>query len=139
MEQLAAYGHAIVAMAATVLIGMALNPISAAKKSAQGVTSGAMPQPDYGDPVYRWSRTYQNLSEMMGFFAGATLAAILAGASPFWVNLLAATFFASRLVVAVVHIRGWGRPNSGLRTIVFAIGWLCCILLSIFAIVEVFS
>ena len=139
MDVFAAYGHAIVALAGTALVGMVLNPVSAAKKSAKGVVSGAMPEPDYADPVYRWARTYQNLSEMMGFFVGATLAAILAGASPFWVNLLAALFFLTRLVVAVVHIQGWGRPNSGLRTMIFAIGWLACILLSLLAIVAAFA
>ncbi len=139
MEQFAAYAHALVALAGTALIALIINPISAAKKSSQGVTSGSMPEPDYSDPAYRWSRAYLNLTEMMGLFAVAVFAAILTGANPFWVNLLTSVIFISRLVVAVVHIQGWGKPNSGLRTMVFAIGWLSAIVLAIMAILAGFA
>lgn len=139
MEQFSAYGHAIVAVAATALIGLVLNPLSAIKKSAKGVTSGSLPEPDYADPTYRWARAYLNLTEMMGLFVGATVAAMLAGASPFWVNLLASLFLLSRLVVAVVHVRGLGKPDTGLRTAIFTVGWAAAIGLSLLAIAAVFA
>ncbi|MGI9394086.1 MAG: MAPEG family protein, partial [Boseongicola sp.] len=132
------YSHAIVAIALTALIGLAINPFSAIWKTSNGVTAGGPPKADYEDPVYRMDRTYQNLTEMMGIFAGVTAAAILAGASPFWVNLLASLFFVSRVAVAFVHIKGIGKPVQGPRTFIFVFGWACCVVLALMAIWAAF-
>ena len=134
MEQFAAYGHAIVALAATALLGLILSPLSAMRKTAIGLAPGCEPPADYGSSVYRWHRAYCNLSESIGFFAAATIAAILAGASPFWVNLFAALFFLSRLVVAFVHVRGIGKPDMSARSFTYVAGWLMCVLLALMAI-----
>jgi len=64
------------------------------------------------------------------------VAAILAGASPFWVNLLATVFLLSRLVVAFIHIRGIGAENMGPRTMIFVVGWAACLILGLMAIVA---
>ena len=137
MEQFAAYGHAIVAMAGTALFGLILSPLSAMRKSAIGLVPGCQPEADYTSSVYRWHRTYSNLSETMGFFVACTVAAILAGASPFWVNLFASIFFVSRLVVAFVHIQGLGKPDMSARSFTYVAGWLMCVLLALMAIFAV--
>jgi uncharacterized MAPEG superfamily protein len=137
-EGLEAYGHAIVAMALTGLMGLLMAPLVGQRKAAMGLAPGADPAPDYSTQVYRWHRAYQNLSESMGFFLAATVAAILAGASPFWVNLLASVFLLARLAMLVVHVGGIGRADMSLRSMMFGVGWLAAILLSLLAIAEVF-
>jgi uncharacterized MAPEG superfamily protein len=136
MEQFAQYSHAIVSLAVFALIGLAINPIAAVMKPGQGVTAGAVPPPDYGNVVYRWSRAYLNAAEMAGFFVAVTAAAILAGADPSWVNWLASIFLVSRVLVLIVHVGGFGSENMGPRTIIFVVGWLCCIILALMAIVA---
>ncbi len=138
MEAFAEYSHAIVAIALTALIGLAINPFSAIWKTSKGVTAGGPPNADYEDPAYRMDRAYQNLTEMMGIFTGVTAAAILAGASPFWVNLFASLFFVSRIAVAYVHVKGIGKPVQGPRTFIFVFGWACCIALAVLAIWAAF-
>ncbi len=139
MEQFAAYGHAIVAMAGTAIFGLLLSPLSAMRKTKIGLAPGSEPEADYSSSVYRWHRCYANLSETMGYFLAVTVAAMLAGASPFWVNLLASIFFVSRLVLAFVHIRGLGRPDMSLRSFSYVGGWAVCVILGLMAIVGVFA
>lgn len=134
MEQFSAYSHAIVSLAVFAILGLLISPIAAARKSGEGVTAGSMPAADYGNLTYRINRAYLNAAEMAGFFALVTIAAILAGASPFWVNWLASIFLISRLAVAFVHIRGIGAQNMGPRTMLFVLGWACCVVLALLAI-----
>ncbi|MEP2030081.1 MAG: MAPEG family protein [Paracoccaceae bacterium] len=138
MEQFAEYGHAIVSVAAFALIGLILSPISAARKANEQMEPGAMPKEDYSNLTYRMCRAHQNAVEMAGLFTAVTIAAILAGASPFWVNLLAALFLVSRIIMAFVHIRGIGKPQQGPRTLLYVLGWACCVILAILAIFAVF-
>jgi len=138
MEQFASYGHAIVALAATALFGLLLNPFTAVAKMNRGQTAGGTPAEDYSDRTYRFNRAYLNLTEIMGFFVAATMAAILAGANPSWVNWLASIFFVARLAHFFVHFAGFGPMNRGPRTFIFVIGWACCLILTIMAILAVF-
>ena len=96
--------------------------------------SGGAPKEDYANIGYRAHRAYMNLTEILPAFAAVAIAAMMVGASPFWVNLLAAVFFVSRVVMAVVHIGGYGKADGGLRSMIFTIGWACCIGLSIMVI-----
>ena len=137
MEQFAEYGHAIVAVAGSAIFGLLLSPLSAMRKSALGLAPGCQPEADYTSSVYRWHRAYLNLSETMGFFVAVVVAAILAGASPFWVNLFASIFFVSRLVLAFVHINGIGKQDMGVRSFTYVAGWLMCLLLALMAIFAV--
>jgi len=139
MEQFSAYGHAIVSMAGLSLLILLLSPLSALRKTSAGLAPGAEPEADYANATYRWHRCYTNLTESVGVFAAVTAAAILAGASPFWVNLLASGFLLFRVVLAFVHIRGSGSPNMGIRSYTYVAGWLMCILLAVMAIYEVFT
>jgi len=138
MEQFAPYGHALVSMAGVALIGLLMNPISALRKMGQGVAPGGTPEQAYDDGTYRLNRAYLNLTEMMGLFVGCVLAAMLAGVAPFWVNWLASIFFVSRILVAIVHLAGIGPMNFGPRTMIFVVGWACCVALAVMAILAVF-
>ena len=137
MEPFLAYGHAIVAMAATALFGLLVNPFTAVAKMNKGQAAGGTPAEDYGDRTYRFNRAYLNLTEIMGFFVAATVAAILAGADPSWVNWLAAIFFVARVAHFLVHFAGIGPMNFGPRTVIFVVGWGCCLILAILAILAV--
>ncbi len=137
MEAFADYSHAIVSVALMVVFGLVLSPLSAVKKTGAGLAPGCEPDADYGSSVYRWHRTYVNLAETMGFFVGAVGVAILAGANPFWVNLLASLFFVSRLVLAFVHIKGIGKPDMSARSFLYVAGWLACIILCLMAVLAV--
>lgn len=139
MEQFAEYGHAIVALAVFALIGLIMGPVAAARSTAAGYAPGEVPKADYGDATYRLMRAYQNAMEITGMFTAVTLAAILAGSSPWWVNILASVFLISRIAVAAIHVAGLGRPNMGPRTIVFLVGWACCVVLGVMAIVAVLA
>ena len=137
MEQFAAYGHAIMAMAVIAVFQLLMAPLSAMRKSSAGLAPGAQPPADYADACYRWHRTYANLAESMGPFVAVTVAAILAGAAPFWVNLFAAGFLVARVVLAVVHIKGIGKPDMSIRSFTYVAGWLMCLGLAWLAIKAV--
>ncbi len=138
MEPFAPYGHALVALAATAIFGLLMAPIAGMHKATLGLAPGCEPEADYSSPVYRWHRAYLNLAETMGFFAAVTVPAILAGGSPFWVNLYASVFFVSRVVMAVIHIRGLGAADTSLRSFAYALGMLMCVLLGLTAIINGF-
>lgn len=134
MEAIAEYGHAIAALAGTAVFQLLLGPLSAMRKTRAGLAPGAEPPADYGNPAYRWHRAHANLAESMGPFAAATVAAILAGAPAFWVNLFASLFLVLRFVLAAVHVAGIGKPDMSVRSVIFVGGWLMCLCLAYLAI-----
>lgn len=139
MDAFAEYGHAIASLAGLVVLWGVMNPLSAIKKGRAGaVSGGAPPSSSYSDPAYRWYRAYANLTESVPFFAMALVAAILAGSSPVWVNLLASVFLLIRIAMAVIHVQGIGKPSGGLRSIVFTMGWAISIILAVLAIIAAF-
>ncbi|MGR3712102.1 MAG: MAPEG family protein [Shimia sp.] len=138
MEQFAEYGHAIASLAGMVLLWAVLNPLSSIIKEKAGAIPGGAPEADYAQPAYRWYRAYGNLVETAPFYTLAVGGAILAGASPFWVNLLASLVFVSRIAMAYVHCKGIGKASGGLRSYLFIFGWACLIALAILTIVAVF-
>lgn len=133
------YSHAIVAMAGLGIMQLIMSPLSAMQKTKLGLAPGATPEQDYGSATYRWHRAYGNLAETVGAFVAVTLAAILAGASPFWVNVLASLFLVSRVVMAVVHIKGIGGADQSVRSFAYVFGWAMCIALGVMAIVNAFA
>ncbi|SIS70436.1 Uncharacterized conserved protein, MAPEG superfamily [Roseivivax lentus] len=139
MDTLVQYGHAVVALAATTFFGLLVGPLTAVAKMTGGLQAGSTPEQDYGNRLYRFNRAYLNLVETMGFFVASVAAAILAGASPYWVNLLASVFFVSRLVLFAVHAAGIGPMNFGPRTFIYVVGWLCCLVMSVMAILAILS
>lgn len=139
MEQFAEYSHAIAALAFIVLIQLALSPAAGLSRNNSGKSAGAMPDPDYSDVKFRICRAYQNSAEMSGAFAGAILAAVLAGAPPLWINLFASLAVISRLVMVYVHIKGIGAGQEpGPRTFAYVFGWAMCLLIALFALIAAF-
>ena len=76
-----------------------------------------------------------NAVETSGPFVAATVAAILIGASPFWVNLFASVFLTARIVMACVHI---GTTNQPMRSLFWSISMLCVLALAVMAIWRAF-
>lgn len=138
MELFAEYGHAIASVVIFTLIILFLSPLSALAKQGKGLAPGATPEQDYSDKAYRLNRAYLNGTETLPAYAAITVAAILMGVSPFWVNLLASVVLVSRLVMLFVHIRGIGKPHSGLRSVLYVVGWACMFVMGIMALVAAF-
>ena len=135
MEAFDAYSHAIASLALWPFIQIVLSMLSNVGLSAENRTDNGMPKRDYADPAYRRSRAFGNAIEMSGPFIAATVAAILAGASPFMVNVLASVFVVSRIVTAVVHIR---TENQMMRSLTWMVGLICVVILAIMAVLAAF-
>ncbi|KIC39495.1 MAPEG family protein [Leisingera sp. ANG-M7] len=138
MEAFAAYSHALAALVIFTLITLALSPFSALAKQKAGLAPGATPQQDYADKAYRLNRAYLNGCETLPAFLTVTLVAILAGAAPFWVNLLASVAVVSRVFMIFIHLQGIGKPHSGPRSVFYVLGWACMAGLAILALAAVF-
>jgi uncharacterized MAPEG superfamily protein len=130
MENFAVYSHAIASLALWSLIHVVLGMVSTVGRSAENRCDCGAVKRDYSDIAYRRGRAFANAIEMSGPFVSATVAAILVGASPFWVNLLASVFVLSRAAMAIVHIRTEIQP---LRSAMWFIGLLCVVALGIIA------
>ncbi|MCX7559426.1 MAPEG family protein [Sulfitobacter sp. F26204] len=135
MDYLEAYSHAIAALAIWALLSLVLGAMSTLGRNAQNRCECGLPRRDYSDVVYRRGRAFANAMEMNGPFVAATVAGILAGAAPFWVNILASVFILSRVAMAVVHI---GTENQPLRSMTWAIGMLCVFILALMAAIAAF-
>ncbi|WP_120635903.1 MAPEG family protein [Ruegeria sp. EL01] len=138
MDVFGLYSHAIASLVIFTLIVLFMSPFSALAKAGKGLAPGATPEQDYSDKAYRMNRAYLNGTETLPAFLTVTLAAILLGASPFWVNLLASVALVARIVMLVVHLQGLGKPTSGLRSTFYVIGWVCMIALGVMALVAAF-
>ncbi|NOD34797.1 MULTISPECIES: MAPEG family protein [unclassified Ruegeria] len=138
MEAFAEYSHAIASVVFFTLVVLFLAPFSALAKQGKGLAPGATPEQDYGDQAYRLNRAYLNGTETLPAFLTVVVAAILLGVSPFWVNLLASVALVARLLMLVVHLRGIGKPNSGLRSVLYVLGWACMFVIGLMALVAAF-
>jgi len=139
MEQFAQYSHALASLAAFALIVLLLSPLSAIPKEREKLAPGSDIPQGYDNRDYRVNRAYLNGVETLAAFVTVTLVAMLTGANPFWVNLLASLALVSRVIHLFVHIRGIGRPHRGPRTFAYVFGWACMIGIGILAIVAAFS
>lgn len=137
MDGVAEYGHALTALAGLAAVQLVLGPVSAVRKTRAGLAPGAEPPADYADPAYRWHRAHGNLAESMGPFVAATVAAMLAGAPAFWVNVFASLFLLVRLALVAVHVAGVGKPDMSVRSFTYAGGWLMCLCLAYLAVKTV--
>ncbi|WP_232829313.1 MAPEG family protein [Tropicimonas sp. IMCC34043] len=134
-----AYSLSIAALVIYALLVQVLSPMEGMSKARSGLVSGATPAPDYGSVVYRIHRAYQNSVDNVGTFTAVVMAAILAGAPPFWVNLLAVIAVLARIGMVVVHVRGIGRAENGPRSMLYALGVLMTILIGLLALVALFG
>lgn len=131
MDPFTEYSHAIVALALWPVVMIVLSFVAVGGKTAENTTASGNPHVDYASGVYRRGRAQANALEMSGPFIGATLAAILAGADPFWVNTLASVFLVSRIVMAVIHIATTIQP---LRSVAWMVGLICVVSLVVMAV-----
>ncbi len=138
METYAEYSHAIASLVIFALIVLMLAPFSALAKQGKGLAPGATPEQDYADRAYRLNRAYLNGTETLPAFLAVVVAAILLGASPVWVNWLASIALLARMAMLVVHIRGIGKPHSGIRTVLYVLGWACMAVIGVLALVAAF-
>ncbi|WP_170478965.1 MAPEG family protein [Ruegeria arenilitoris] len=138
MEVFAEYSHAIASLVIFTLIVLFMSPFTALAKQGKGLAPGGTPEQDYSDKAYRLNRAYLNGTETLPAFLTVTVAAILLGASPFWVNLLASVALVARIVMLVIHLRGIGKPNAGPRSIFYVLGWACMFILGLIALVAAF-
>ena len=129
------YAHALASLGIWALLAIALIPLSIAGKARAWSGSGN-PVRDYSDPMYRRHRALQNSMEASGPFLAAAMAAILAGAPPFWVNLLVSVFVLARIATAVVHV---ATENQPLRSATWAVGTVCLVGLALLATVAGFA
>ncbi|MDO5530263.1 MAG: MAPEG family protein [Paracoccus sp. (in: a-proteobacteria)] len=130
----AEYGHAIASLAIWALIVLGLANISSSGRQGADLADCGKPRARYGDPLYRRERAFMNAVEISGPFVAATLAAMLAGVAPFWVNLFASVFIVARLAMIWVHIR---TTNGKLRSAFFAAGAACLIFLALMTLWRV--
>lgn len=138
MELFAPYAHALASVALFAVVVMAFSPFSALQKGKKGLAPGAEPPADYADPAYRLHRVFQNGTDTLAIFVAVTMVAVLAGADPFWVNLLASLVLVSRIVMIVLHVAAIGSPHNGPRSIAYVAGWLCMLVLAILGLVAAF-
>ncbi|MEL7100432.1 MAG: MAPEG family protein [Pseudomonadota bacterium] len=133
MESFAQYSHAVAAMAGFALLMTVLTALSVVGRGDDQRTASGAVRRDYANPVYRRGRALANAVESAGPFALATTAAILAGASPFWVNVLASAFLVARILMAAIHI---GTTNQPMRSLFWTVGMVCVIALAVLAVIA---
>lgn len=112
-----------------------LGALSTRGRSAENRCDCGKPKRNYDDPVYRSERAFMNAVETSGPFISVAVAAVLLGASPFWVNLFASVFIVARLAMAFVHIRTTNQP---MRSAFFLVGLICLLALAILALAAAF-
>ena len=135
MENFTAYSHAIASLALWAVMISILGMISTRGRSAEGRCDCGKPKRNYDDPVYRSERAFMNAVESSGPFIAATVAAILIGASPFWVNIFASLFIVARVGMVFVHLRTTNQPA---RSLFFVLGLVCVLALVVMTIGAAF-
>ena len=116
----------LLVLAAVILI---LSPIVAPLKRRAGIAPGGLPEGGYDNGLYRLDRTYQNAVENFAIFAVPALLAMMLGIGQGFLALLVWIHVAARLVYNAMYLRKIGAPIGGIRTMVFAVGWLVNIVL----------
>ncbi len=135
MENFTAYSHAIASLGLWAILVSVLAALSTTGRTAENRCDCGKPKRNYDDPVYRRERAFMNAVEASGPFIAATVAAILIGAAPFWVNLFASAFIVARICMAVAHIATTSHP---MRSLFFMIGLLCILAQAVLAIGAAF-
>ena len=126
---------ALMLLVLVVLIQAFLAGVIGLSKSG-GELPGVPLQGNHASLNFRVLRTYANSTENLPAFAVTLLLAMLAGASPNWVNLLAALHVAFRLAFWGIYYSGIGKVAGGPRTISYVLGWFTNLVLAILAAVT---
>ena len=116
MEAYAEYSHAIASLVIFTLIVLFMSPVSGWARQGKGLAPGATPEQDYSDKAYRLNRAYLNGTE----------------------TLPASLVPVARIAMLVVHIRGIGQPHGGLRSILYAVGCGCMVVMGVMTLAAAF-
>jgi len=116
MQDFASYGWALAAVALYAVMAQVLNAATGMRKGKLKMVPGAHHAPDFSNPSYRLDRTYMNSIETMVFYTALVLTAVMAGADPTWVNVLAVVGFLLRAAANILYLRGIGGHYGGVRT-----------------------
>lgn len=135
MDMFAAYSHAIASLALWAILVCVLAAYSTIGRKPENRCDCGKPKRDYSDPVYRRERAFMNAVEGGGPFVAVTVAAVLIGGVPFWVNLFASVYLVARVAMAVVHIV---TENQPMRSLFFAIGLLSLLAQSVLVLLAAF-
>lgn len=136
MEFAEPYAVGIISLLVFVLIVLVQGALVGGGKAKAGITPGSAPEVDYASNLYRLNRSHQNGTENVGAAGVALLAAMLAGASAWWVNLLMVLFLIGRIAYVVIYAQAVGKPTQGLRTAVYVFSWAMLVLLCLMAILR---
>ncbi len=138
---LAAYSTALAALMLlilAVLVQAFLAGVIGLNKSG-GELPGVPLQGNHANLNFRVLRTYGNSVENLPVFTATLLLAIIASASPKWVNALAAIHVAFRLLFWGVYYSGIGKVAGGPRTIAYVLGWFTNLALAVITTVALFA
>ncbi|MEM7067367.1 MAG: MAPEG family protein [Pseudomonadota bacterium] len=139
MENIAEYGHALVALLLFVLIVLVQSAMVGAGKAKAGLAPGGNPENDYSSALYRLNRSHQNGIETMAAAAVVVFASIALGVSSWWVNVLMSVFLLTRIAYIFVYAKSIGKPAQGARTFTYVAGWACLVVLCLMSIYKVFA
>ena len=134
-EVFGAYAHTLAAVALWGVL-MMVGIVVAARYQSKSETETGLPKRDYANRGYRAHRQQQNMIETSGPFLAVALAAVLAGASPFWTNLLASLFVVARVGMLAVHV--W-TVNQPARSAFWLVGAACILGLAALALAGAFA
>lgn len=126
-----AYAHAVASLGGYAILLVVLTSMSVVGRSDGKRCECGQVKRDYDDVVYRRGRAHMNAVESAAPFIAAVVAAILVGASPFWVNVLASVFLVARVIGAAVHI---GTTSHNLRSLFWFISMLSVLALAVIAV-----
>ena len=97
-------------------------------------TPGMPLQFDHSKLSFRALRTFQNSAESLPAFLAALLVAIVAGASPAFVNVAAGIYLLARIAFWAIYYSGIGKVTGGPRTMSFVACLLANISIAVAAI-----
>lgn len=135
MEMFVAYNHAIAALALWAVLVCVLSMVSTVGRIAEARCDCGKPKRNYSDPAYRRERAFMNAVEGAGPYIAVTVAAILCGANPLWVNVFASVYVVARIIMAVVHIK---TENQPMRSLFFVIGLFSVLAQAVNVLIAVF-
>jgi len=138
MDTFSDYGPALVSVILYAVVAQVLNAATGIRKGGEDIAPGASQEPDYQNASYRLDRTYMNTIEMMVFFIALVFAAILAGANPLWVNMLASAGVSLRIAANIFYIKGIGKAYGGLRTKISILASIVNLALATLAFLAIF-
>lgn len=140
IEGLPAYHPAIVAATVLCLLVLAQTGLGVLFGMVLGREEpGGRYKGDYGELGFRALRTYDNSTETVAVFAFSLVLAVIASVNPFWVNVLAVLYVASRGFHGIFYYAGLGPNVGGPRTMAFVLGWVVNIVLAAMALAALMA